>query len=153
MYNYSVQFIVMSILQHRVKCVCSTLERRRGGQFFRMNRPLLSLFKACTMCHTVYCTLKQIINSIIYRIVYILLNITVFNSKYTRGSTVYFTLYQIINSLINRIIHSLVYICVFSSKGTRGKKKMFSRDQFGFACHFVVCVEYIIKYGEPHKVQ
>ena len=64
-------------------------------------------------------------NSMIYRIVYSLLYISVFGSKFTRGSTVYFTLYQIINSIINRIIHSLVDICLFSSKGTRGKKKMF----------------------------
>ena len=93
-------------------------------------------------------------NSIIYRIVYSLLYISVFSSKYTRGSTVYFTSYQIFNCIINKISHSLVYICVFSSKGTRGKKeKMFLRDYVGSACHFVVCVEYIIKYSEPHGVQ
>ena len=46
---------------------------------------------------------------------------------------------------------------MFSSKGTRDKKKMFLRDYIGSACHFFVCVEYIIttvnrtKYSEVYS--
>ena len=67
-------------------------------------------------------------NSIIYRIVYSLLYISVFRSKFTRGSRVYQKLKKKKrrrknNSMIYRIVNSLLCINVVSSKGTRCKKK------------------------------
>ena len=54
---FSVQFIVMNILQYRVKYEVHWRGGREGSFPERTGQPLLAPFKACTVCSTVYCTL------------------------------------------------------------------------------------------------
>ena len=82
---YSVQFIVMNILQCRVKCVVHWRGGRDCSFPERTGQSLLPTFKACAVCSTFYCTVQQIMNSIIYSIVYSLLYSRVFSSKGTIG--------------------------------------------------------------------
>jgi hypothetical protein len=63
---YSVQFIVMNILQCRVKCVVHWRGGKEGSCPERKGQPLLPPFKACTVCSTVYFTLHSMQYSLLY---------------------------------------------------------------------------------------
>ena len=73
----------MYTLSCGVKCVVHWKGGKEGSFPEIKGQPVLPPFKACAVCSTAYCTVQQIIYSIIDIIVYSLLYSRVFSSKGT----------------------------------------------------------------------